>query len=138
LGSAFVHGCFVIKGSKANFIAKVRARPTLAQCKCNFVPITTLLHMRGVGLRQRTVQPVFIAVIVDPFPNVALSAFRAGDVDGAALAVTLVRLPPCKELLTPALFRPYQVISYLLISWDRQHSEYRIGSTMPHSLSLSD
>src|SRR6516162_6834095 len=32
-------------------------------------------------------QAVFSAVIVNPLPNIALFAFRAGDVDGAALAV---------------------------------------------------
>src|SRR6516165_5465918 len=79
---------FAVSRGNFGFIGNYRASPTLAQCERNFKPIALLLHMRGIGLGQRTMQSVFRAVIVHPLPNLALSAFRACDVDGAAMAVT--------------------------------------------------
>src|SRR5271166_3054547 len=73
--------------SDGGFIANSRASPAFPQCERNFVPITMLLHMRGIGLGQGSMQAIFSAVIINPLPNLALSAFRPGDVDGAAMAV---------------------------------------------------
>lgn len=63
------------------------AGPTLAQCERDFLPITALLHMGGIGLGQRTMQTVFGPVGIDPLPHIALSALRACDVDGTAVAI---------------------------------------------------
>src|SRR5262245_29837691 len=49
---------------------------------------TELLDMSGVGARHRTVQAVFRAVGIEPFPHHFRLALRGGDVDGAAMAVT--------------------------------------------------
>jgi len=78
---------FALRRNRFAFIVDRRASPVLPQCKRNFVPIITLLYMRGILLRQRTMQAVFGSVIVNPLPDVTLSAFRAGDIDGAAMAV---------------------------------------------------
>ena len=70
------------------FVAGRRSSATLAQRKRDLVAIVALLDMRGIGARQRTMQPIFGAVGVDPVPDIALLAFGAGDVDGTAMAIT--------------------------------------------------
>src|SRR6516164_4947020 len=69
-------------------VAGRRPRATLAQGNHDLVGVPALLDVRGIGARQRTVQPVFGAVGVDPVPDLAFLALRAGDVDGAAMAIT--------------------------------------------------
>jgi hypothetical protein len=64
-----------------------RVSPTIARCKLRSSPFAKLLHMSGIGLRQRTMQAVFGSMGIDPLPHFALFTLRACDVDGSAVTV---------------------------------------------------
>ena len=61
----------------------------LVQREHDLVRVGSLLDVGGVGSRHGPAQSVFPAVFVDPLPHhLRVVAVGAGDVDGAAMAVT--------------------------------------------------